>query len=539
MDFRSPISVDCTYKRFSCKFTSACYIYKSRRAPGTCPSLAAEIVEMASTCRREGIKVHSGDQLKHAKNIEVEGDEFSCTLKRGRDAVTQRAGIVKFLEPLTPFLNYYEYEILNQGEEASIGIGVGPRDYTKSRMPGWDRNSVGYHANDGKLYHENDSGVDFGPTCTKGDIMGCGVDFSSDDGSGYLTVFFTKNNKHVGDHVRMRRPPYGLYPLIGLNSKGERVKYLGHWCRTPGLQEPIQLDHSDMWLRCNGVKFLGDSTLLEYNGTAPEQIQDVGMAQARIPLSHTNNYFELKILSRGAKGAIAIGLAKSTYPMHCHLGWNPGAVGYHADNGKVFVEQGRGEPFGPTCTDGDTMGCGIVFTDKGAENEKAVAKKENSDLVVSVRDDSEDSDTADETATGTDIDDSSSYYSTDDELLDLLHEDDEPLYQQIMSARQRGDGRDRVRDVRVSNQRPLRDIVSELGKPELVKLADERMLAREKKDKVCSEDTMSCGRKCTVYFTKNGKNVGERECNEPMGGFYPIVAMLSKGEKIQVNLNPH
>ena len=480
-------------------------------------------------CRREeGIKVHSGGRLQHAPNTEVEGDEFS--FKRGT------TGIVKFLEPLTPFLNYYEYEILDQGEEASIGIGVGHRDYPMSRMPGWNRNSVGYHADDGKLYHENGSGVDFGPTCTKGDIMGCGVDFSSDDGSGYLTVFFTKNDRHVGDHVRMRRPPYGLYPLIGLNSKGERVKYLGHWCRTPdGLQEPMQLDHSpsDIWLRCNGVKFLGDSSLLEYNGTTPEQIQDVGMAQARIPLSHTNHYFELQILSRGVKGAIAIGLAKSTYPMHRHPGWNPGAVGYHADDGKVFVERGHGEPFGPTCTDGDTMGCGIVFTDKGAESEKAVAKKENGSQVVSVRDNYDDSDTTDETDTGTDTDDS--YYSSDDDL-GLLPDVDELLYQQMMDAQLR---RERGRDIFggfLGREGGRRYNLRGLGRPGLGRLAAGRLLARQREDKVCSEDRS--GRKCTVYFTKNGEKVGERECDVPKGGFYPVVAMLSKGERIRVDLNP-
>ena len=46
------------------------------------------------------------------------------------------------------------------------------------------------------------------------------------------------------------------------------------------------------------------------------------------------------------------------------------------------------------------------------------------------------------------------------------------------------------------------------------------------------------GRTCTVYFTKNGERVGETECEMPRGGFYPVVAMLSLGEKIRVNFNP-
>ena len=66
-----------------------------------------------------------------------------------------------------------------------------------SRMPGWNRNSCGYHADDGKLYHERGMGSVFGPTCTDGDRMGCGVDFGTDCGSGYVNVFFTKNGNQV------------------------------------------------------------------------------------------------------------------------------------------------------------------------------------------------------------------------------------------------------------------------------------------------------------------------------------------------------
>ena len=35
-------------------------------------------------------------------------------------------------------------------------------------MPGWNRDSIGYHADDGKLYHERGMGVNFGPKCAKG-----------------------------------------------------------------------------------------------------------------------------------------------------------------------------------------------------------------------------------------------------------------------------------------------------------------------------------------------------------------------------------
>ena len=65
------------------------------------------------------------------------------------------------------------------------------------RMPGWDQNSCGYHADDGKLYLESGKGIAFGPTCTDGDRMGCGVDFNAHYNSGYVNVFFTKNGEQA------------------------------------------------------------------------------------------------------------------------------------------------------------------------------------------------------------------------------------------------------------------------------------------------------------------------------------------------------
>ena len=38
-------------------------------------------------------------------------------------------------------------------------------------MPGWNKDSIGYHADDGKLFHERGFGANFGPTCTTGELI--------------------------------------------------------------------------------------------------------------------------------------------------------------------------------------------------------------------------------------------------------------------------------------------------------------------------------------------------------------------------------
>lgn len=433
----------------------------------------------------EGVKLQTKGRVQCAVSTEVDGDIFSF---RGGST-----GIVKILEPVSPLLNYFEYLILDRGREASIGIGVGERNYPTGRMPGWNRNSCGYHADDGKLYHENGMGRAFGPTCTNGDRMGCGVDFDTDCGPDHVNIFFTKNGRQVGEPVRMKKPIYGLYPLIGLHSRGERVHYLGHWQRTAdGSTEPMEQDNSpgSAWLRCNQVRFLDDGLTVEYAGHGGD-VQDIGIAQARFPIDRTNHYFEMEILGTGTHGALAIGLAKTTYPLHRHPGWNAGAVGYHADDGKLFVEKGHGDPFGPTCTEGDTMGCGIQFSPCGAEE-------------------------AERWSSGSEGEDEDEEEEEEEEYF----EDEEDLF----SSPDSDYSDDFLGDMLPRGLRPPRRALLRAMRPAL----------RQQK----SRERAGPERTCTVYFTKNGEKIGETECKVPSGGFYPVVAMLSRGEKLRANFQP-
>ena len=67
----------------------------------------------------------------------------------------------------------------------------------------------------------------------------------------------------------------------------------------------------------------------------------------------------LNFIYEHAKKSIFLPL--QDYPKHRHPGWNKGSIGYHADDGKIFIGSGVGDPFGPRCHKGDRMGCGILF----------------------------------------------------------------------------------------------------------------------------------------------------------------------------------
>lgn len=419
---------------------------------------------------RSGVKLHGKGRVTTGANAKVEGNVFTYC------GVGGSTGLVKIMEPLSPLLNYFEIEILACGEESAIGVGAGHSAYPQRAMPGWERNSIGYHADDGKLYHERGFGRQFGPRCTTGDRMGCGLQFSGDGDVSSVNVFFTKNGCQVGNTERMQRPLYGFYPLIGLHSCGEKVRYLGHWRRLPEtLQEPMEVDNSpsEYWLRSNGIWFTHDKLTLEYAGNRVAG-QDVGMAQANFPISLRNHYFELKILEEGNEGAIAIGLGRISYPLHRHPGWNSGSVGYHADDGQLFKGFGIGKEFGPRCSAGDRMGCGVKFSLDDEEEWETKSSESGSDYNEKDYSESDDDDEDDDE----DDDDS----------------DDSDFFKMHRS--------------------------------------------RKHMSRSTSHPGASSKKQWVVYFTKNGEVVGETRCVVPRGGFYPVVAMLSKGEKIVVNFEP-
>ena len=177
------------------------------------------------------MKLHTNSQYACGSNATVDEDLF--TYNKVEKIFGKNPGIVKILKPMDSTLNYFEFKILSGGKDCALGIGVGASDYPLDRMPGWNLNSIGYHANNGKCFHQCGHGIEFGPACAVGDRMGCGIDFRSDASSSVVNVFFTKNGELVDDAVMINVPAGGLYPLIGICSEGEQVQYLGHWHYLP------------------------------------------------------------------------------------------------------------------------------------------------------------------------------------------------------------------------------------------------------------------------------------------------------------------
>ena len=269
------------------------------------------------------------------------------------------------------------------------------------------------------------------------------------------------------------------------------------------------------WIRSNGIRFLDNGLTLEYAGEGGN-IQDCVLAQGNFPMSATNHYFELEIIDGGAGCSIAIGLAKLTYPLHRHPGWNPGAVGYHADDGQLFQERGVGKDYGPVCGAGDVMGCGIRFTGTSVAEE--------------LNDSDSESDTSlpEESMQGNLFNPPGRVYSSDSD-----EEYEGGLFgggsfgghgfgRGGFGGGGFGGGGGRL----FGGGGGGFNFGAPAGPQVFLGAAKPKQPVKDKR------------RKVTVYFTRNGELLEDVECDLPSGGFYPVVAMLSKGEKIKVNLYP-
>lgn len=296
-------------------------------------------------------------KLPRHSRVSVDGDFISSIPDEKKEVGLYIAG-----DALRPHHNYFEMEVTESDGKGDLTLGLVSSCHPLNAFPGWWKDSIGYHSKNGKIYKGAPKNSLYGPVCSTGDFMGCGIRFESSSLQSnqpqLAAVFFTKNGKEIGS-TDFFVPKEGLYPAVCFFLVRAEVRLMLDLQWRPEEDILMCIDsNEEEWSRLHDIKLNG--TVLEYTGRG-KSIIDVGLAQAKYPLDTTHHYFEIEIVDPGENCYIAIGLARKDYPKYRHPGWNKGSIAYHADDGKIFVGSGVGDPFGPPCHKGDKMGCGIIF----------------------------------------------------------------------------------------------------------------------------------------------------------------------------------
>ncbi|KAL7431041.1 hypothetical protein ACHAXM_002493 [Skeletonema potamos] len=106
----------------------------------------------------------------------------------------------------------------HQQRHDCVAIGLSALSFNpRSKMPGWDEHSFGYHGDDGGIFHgHGDMLRRYGPSFGPGDTVGCGLEYST------RKIFFVKNGVFLGwafDKVDKEMVERGLYPTVGVDTE--------------------------------------------------------------------------------------------------------------------------------------------------------------------------------------------------------------------------------------------------------------------------------------------------------------------------------
>lgn len=119
--------------------------------------------------------------------------------------------------PQNCLLYYYEVTIISKGRDGYMGIGLAAQGVNMHRLPGWDKQSFGYHGDDGHSFNSSGTGQPYGPTFTTGDVIGCGYNLIEN------VCFYTKNGQNLGTAF-VGLPNVSLFPTVGLQTPGEELE---------------------------------------------------------------------------------------------------------------------------------------------------------------------------------------------------------------------------------------------------------------------------------------------------------------------------
>ena len=223
-----------------------------------------------------------------------------------------KIGFAQSCSPFHPGWSYFEVEIISRDPHKALAVGLTSRRYDMKDWVGWKAESVGYHADDGKMFIANGRGEPFGPKLYEGDIVGCGVKVLSGCNqileNSKIEVFFVVNQCTVGTPKVITVPPGGLFPTVCMESPSEVVNV---FFRAPQYTSSLN-KMNRLWAKAVCVSQVGN--VIEHGcgsrSSSMKQVKiPIGYCQAVLPINTRRRYFEIEIIDSDIKSNLSLGLA--------------------------------------------------------------------------------------------------------------------------------------------------------------------------------------------------------------------------------------
>ena len=154
----------------------------------------------------EKIVIESSSQLKFV------GTEIEANLVRATRPIDKDSSSF-----------YFELKVVNSGEEGAIAIGL-TQAHVNTRSGyflGLRTLGIGYHGDDGGIFHESDDAIEQGEPYATGDVVGCYLSRTRMNDEEITLVQFTRNGKKILYPRPLANADW--YPTIGLASPGAIV----------------------------------------------------------------------------------------------------------------------------------------------------------------------------------------------------------------------------------------------------------------------------------------------------------------------------
>ncbi|GAW05007.1 SPRY-domain-containing protein [Lentinula edodes] len=182
------------------------------------------VISVASPDQTMKLPTRWSHEYRH-QSLSLSGNGRELSFQGASGNGDRDAAAARSMQPIPPACGvyYYEVEIHSKGQKAHISVGFAGPDVKLSRLPGWEPTSWGYHGDDGCSFAAERNGTPYGPTFGLGDVVGCGIDFSTNQ------AFFTKNGTFLGIAFENVGKGIEIYPTVGLQHLGESVKRQKTW----------------------------------------------------------------------------------------------------------------------------------------------------------------------------------------------------------------------------------------------------------------------------------------------------------------------